>query len=361
MIAEPSDDVAVAAPAPAPVLVSAPAPKPLEYDKSGGSISRRQMSLLLLFIGINTFLFATFICLPMVFPTLKQEWANWQKDRMEKKQAAKEQADRQAKLDACLNYTAPRDRLVYTEVAAEGEKLLATNARAVRLSGAPGLDGSTTSAMVNAVTESGWRPAVLLPRAVELVEWKKKVSSRTGYSSEPAMLFLHEMRTPSGKQRLVCVELSVSSKLRALREEPEPPIRFNTFAGDFEIFVARFFNASVIDPAKPETELRTILELVEPAEWRCRFSVGEGPDSNRKPTTLLRAARAWRVFAGQVDPADPTRLTIGYEVDGKAGVIDGRLTEGDRLMLSPRVGRLGVWTSSSTYTWDLSPTTAPAK
>jgi hypothetical protein len=56
-------------------------------------------------------------------------------------------------------------------------------------------------------------------------------------------------------------------------------------------------------------------------------------------------------------------LTIAYEIAGVPGVIDGQLSDGDRLMLTPRVGRLATWTSANEYTWDLaaSPSTAPAK
>lgn len=40
-----------------------------------------------------------------------------------------------------------------------------------------------------------------------------------------------------------------------------------------------------------------------------------------------------RVYAGQVDPADPSRLTLRFEVDGQTGYIEGRLGEDDRLDL----------------------------
>lgn len=40
-----------------------------------------------------------------------------------------------------------------------------------------------------------------------------------------------------------------------------------------------------------------------------------------------------RIFAGQPDPADPARFTIGYEMNGHAGTIIGRLNAGDAVKL----------------------------
>jgi len=61
----------------------------------------------------------------------------------------------------------------------------------------------------------------------------------------------------------------------------------------------------------------------------------------------------WRIFAGQADKGDRSHLTIAYDIDGRPGVIDGRLTDGDRLMLTPRAGRLGGWRSGEEYTWEM--------
>jgi len=44
-----------------------------------------------------------------------------------------------------------------------------------------------------------------------------------------------------------------------------------------------------------------------------------------------------RFFGGQVDPADPSRFTIPYQVDGRDGVLQGRL-KNDGVELLPREG-----------------------
>ena len=44
---------------------------------------------------------------------------------------------------------------------------------------------------------------------------------------------------------------------------------------------------------------------------------------------------ALRIFAGQPDPADASRFTIHFEMDGKAGVLVGRLTDDDTVLIEP--------------------------
>ena len=76
-------------------------------------------------------------------------------------------------------------------------------------------------------------------------------------------------------------------------------------------------------------------------------------EEDRHPVVDYRPAQHWRIFPGQVDPADPTHLTIPCEIDGKPAIIDGRLNDGDRLMLTPRAGRLtGGWRRRKERPWN---------
>src|SRR5439155_6113067 len=70
----------------------------------------------------------------------------------------------------------------------------------------------------------------------------------------------------------------------------------------------------------------------------------------------LKLKDQWRIFTGRVDPADASHITIAYDIDGKPGVIDGRLNDGDRLMLQPRAGSLVRWRSGSEYLWNMAGT-----
>jgi hypothetical protein len=51
-------------------------------------------------------------------------------------------------------------------------------------------------------------------------------------------------------------------------------------------------------------------------------------------------SQVFRVFAGQPDPRNASHFTIGYEVDGKPGTIDGWLLKDLTVVLEPREGRI---------------------
>src|SRR4051812_5228120 len=60
----------------------------LEYDKSAGRVSRRQMNLLLLFVAVDTILFAGFVCLPAMQPAMRDWLAQYQRGRDERRRVA---------------------------------------------------------------------------------------------------------------------------------------------------------------------------------------------------------------------------------------------------------------------------------
>jgi hypothetical protein len=67
----------------------------------------------------------------------------------------------------------------------------------------------------------------------------------------------------------------------------------------------------------------TYLRLEEPLptlETACVWD--ESPGFKSDPQFWYRG---FRIFAGQVDSADPTRFTMSFEADGKEGEIEGRL------------------------------------
>jgi hypothetical protein len=47
-----------------------------------------------------------------------------------------------------------------------------------------------------------------------------------------------------------------------------------------------------------------------------------------------------QIFAGQPDAKDPTRFTIDYSIDGKRGMIEGKLDDLGQLTLTPDGGRI---------------------
>ena len=95
------------------------------------------------------------------------------------------------------------------------------------------------------------------------------------------VLFLHERRSARGERRVVCVE----------------------YAGAWNPLIAR-----TVRPGSP---------LSRPAFEPTQFS----------PAIDLTNCARLRFFAGQPDPADASRFTIGYEMDGRGGTLEGRLLE----------------------------------
>src|SRR5258706_15618006 len=140
-----SDEVRVAATAPLRTTGS-----PLEYDQRPRQIPRGQMRFLPLLLTINTFLFGAFICLPLASPFLKKMWEDYQAQREQKRQVAAAEAQQKqdaAKLrgliDACLQYTAPADEVIYAEAAPDVARLLAIAGRAYMADGSSPIDGGS--------------------------------------------------------------------------------------------------------------------------------------------------------------------------------------------------------------------------
>jgi hypothetical protein len=341
-----------------------PAIPALQYDTRPPGITRRQMSYFLLLLTINTMLFAGFICLPTVSPMVKDWWADYQKRREQNKQAAAKSAKLQAALADCLAYSVPPDTLIYAEGADDAAKMLTADGRARSLPSEPPLvspeggrysGNATRQLLVNTV----WQPPVRRPRADALVNWLAAVSDsmRGAVPAETATVFLGEMKTPGGQRRLVCVSLAVDQKIIQFegREGPHRAYRY-------ELETRRMLSASVFNPQKPGLPVQTAMVVYQTPEQRTPIPPAPA-DPSSAPGRTIRPGQPWRIFAGQIDPADPSHLTIKYEIDGRAGVIDGRLNDGDRLMLTPRVGGLVSWTSASEYLWDMgiAPTTSPSR
>jgi hypothetical protein len=131
---------------------------------------------------------------------------------------------------------------------------------------------------------------------------------------QPGLLFLHRRTDSDGVERLVSVELEYDE------------------SGNFSFLPSAFtpgtltWGPGVTHSGKSEDEL-----------FRFRFcdrleSHG-GTDLGH-----LEACDRLRVFAGQPDPHDPSRFTVGYELNGVRGTLDGRLHPGSRIEIRPRTG-----------------------
>jgi hypothetical protein len=123
--------------------------------------------------------------------------------------------------------------------------------------------------------------------------WTHYAQLTNGPKESPA--FLHEMHRPDGAARLVVVGA----------------FHGGLFGDDLA------FHAGILSHAS----------FARPMAW-----CGEGESS-----LLATGFRPFKVFAGQLDPANPSHLTIDYELDGRRFIMDGWLDNNDQLSLDYRV------------------------
>jgi len=345
----------------------APAARRLEYDDTRpAGISRRQVNFFLLLLFINTLLFAAFVCLPAATPMLKDMWSDWQRSRDEKRNT---QQLRDA-IDACLTFTLPANQVVYAEAPAEIEKLLAGAGRAhvvtdpppQYVSGGGALFGLSRKkehpgAAELLLPQSGWREPAVLGRPEPMRRLAGRLLDFPPEYDDDSLVFFHQLKTPAGRTRLVWISVDAEQSLKEGTGDGRAGI-------PHYLETDRTLSAVVYNPEDLtfKSPTLTTIHFTQAPDARPRVLYFHGDDGvlRVKP---WEPRGLWRILAGQPDPADPTHVTIPYDIDSKPGVIDARLGDGDRLMFTPRTGRLGQWTNSNSYTWDLSapPTTQPTK
>jgi len=189
----------------------------------------------------------------------------------------------------CLAYSAPADRVVYDENSD-------TTVERLKTAGYGGLWTSGTKQAAVYIAPEVQSRALNLPGAAN--------SSGAKCGSE-ATVFVHELRNAAGVRRLVLVERGPNRFI---------PIFEYAFGLDVSVF--------------------------EPATWRSglkRMRMANGVDWNGPAT--YPPTKGLRFYAGQVDPADAGHFTIRYDLEGKSGVIDGRLNDaGDDVKITVRSG-----------------------
>jgi hypothetical protein len=108
--------------------------------------------------------------------------------------------------------------------------------------------------------------------------------------AEP-LLFMHERRTTYGDRKLVLVRRTMP----ALRDSMDLPTTYSVW---------------VFDADGSSGRLGRIIEVLP------------------HPFDMLSPGTSIRFFAGQPDPSDDSHFTIGYQANGRPGIIDGYLIQG---------------------------------
>jgi len=131
-------------------------------------------------------------------------------------------------------------------------------------------------------------------------------------STEAVVVFCHRRKSPAGHERLVVVTRRV--------------MRFQKWEDDIDF--GECFGFHIITAGTLSSPPTDHIEIGGPLHAKY------GP--------ILSYSKCTRFFEGIADPSDESRFTIGYEMDGVPGVIDGQLRDeksiGDDVDLRMRSG-----------------------
>jgi hypothetical protein len=177
--------------------------------------------------------------------------------------------------------------------------------------------------------------------------WNEVLSNggRNAITSPTIVLFLHERTVPDGSKRLVIVQLDARQAFQ--RNAGGGPDRVITFR---RLLVS---STKLVDPAEGLVAA-TIEKGVELRLTPDETTVTRHPDGSYD----VKRGAALTLFAGQPDPADPSHLTLDYEIDWKPGSID--IWVGDRdIRVKPRQGIPRFENGREAWELGISPATVP--
>ena len=181
--------------------------------------------------------------------------------------------------DRCLRYAAPADLVVYeSEAGAAGELLKRP--------------GYSPMAIVDPGSYGNPGPvAAYVPGALRDLD---RAIAGGAAGARAAVLFLGELRAKNGERRLVIVQRGATS-----------------YAPLFEVFD---LHVTVFEPAT----LRRDLRVVPPSD--AKMMIWNGPVS-------MLMAKDLRFYAGQRVAGESDRFTLRYSMEGREGVVEGKLSE----------------------------------
>lgn len=221
----------------------------------------------------------------------------------------------------CLNFSQPADFVVYEEEQGAAATLLTKNGysryvinRAVQFNAprtaltaasyAPACWGKLQNAQL-ALPQPPTAPVTAAPNWVLTSSaWQPGTGWGPMAAGRPAaVIFMHERTSPAGHRRLVVL----------------------TFTAETGSFQPGFIDGENVDTL-----------ALTPATWRT-------PVMQVPKLVGLDVMSGWpkhpphvRIYAGQIDPADPARFAIRYQIWGQEDVLDGKLEDNDQVTLTAR-------------------------
>jgi hypothetical protein len=312
--------------------------KELEYEQRATHFaSRRQFRWLLLLVLINLAITVQTSYWPSLSKSISEQWDRYRESR--RVRALQQQA---------ANWAEPANKVVWDENPETAAELLATPGyRSIRIEGVeryPSLSNWPRGARANVpgVIDRfyGDRFNLTYHHEFPLLGGEDMI-----YPDEVALVLMHGLKTPAGEDRLVYVY--VQGKLRvtsATFPQGDGGRMDRAFSSTVEKelglkgFVCRWpSEGQAIDA--PPADRSMLLIRPEDSVWQQSWTWTPGRPGTAEEIRLTGGGH-YRFFAGQPDPADPSHFTIPYDLDGKRGVIHGRVKANGALELKPDGGRL---------------------
>ena len=287
-----------------------PAPPRLDYAPGRSLVTRigRRRLVWLAIIG------SVVLTLTIWSDPVSQRFARWRAER----------SYRQVQ-QSCLTYTAPADRVVYEEDPAYATDLLKLSPSYAPIIGANALNRPIAAPML--------QPPVMFTEPL----WTRYSGGVHPIAPAPlGAAFMGERTTRSGERRLVCVGLAMQLRQPSSTGAPWSMNRWLQ-AWSFKV-------GSLDGPDQLAPMGQMFIDSRTP-----RARPGESDPLTGDPRNPFNPPFPLRLYAGQPDPNDRSRFTIGYELQGRRGVIAGRLHDNGTIEFIPDIGWRGVL--GTTVTW----------
>jgi hypothetical protein len=296
-------------PAPPSPTPASPATPALEYEQRNTTISRRQYRVLLTLTLLNTILLAGFVAGPVFLPFAKQQWQQFQTAREQRRR----DAARQAAYAQALNYSIPADQVVLDEIPETAAKRLGeTSAYAPVASDVPYF------------APRPWQPPVTLAAPPF---WKELNLGDRG------VVFIHGLKDPAGNEQLVWVYVNVEQRTNGASQL--------TTRRQYYLQTQRQITAMILGPDGKSRRGSAMRLQLGRENWMSTVTWTKGASDWEHGRVEYNVKDLFRIYAGKLDPSDPSRFTIDYDIDGDHhGTIDGRLVAADRVELTPREGAI---------------------
>jgi len=286
-------------------------PEPqLDYEQHAGFVSRKQYRRLMALTLLNTILLAGFVIGPTIGPMVRSQWRQFQ-ERREQRRVEKQQA---AAIAAAKAYVAPVGQVIYDEHPDSAAKLLAADPAHYRI---------IRQARTPYFAPRPWQPPVELTHL--------PVSPWNAANDMAPAAFLGTLSLPSGPKKLVVIYVQSSQRMQ---EEKQ-------LLADHQLFrieTNRGLIARVISDLGARSP-STMLQIGRPGWFSSSATwTRNGENDWEHGKVDFDMSGLMRIYAGQVDPADPAHFTIAYDCDGQRGTIDGWLRTNDRIEMALREG-----------------------